>query len=157
MLGGSNNLGFDLFPDPVGHFGFSRHFGIAGGERVPPLPLGWYFRSFSFLTVIFLLQANFFRPYWQFDLLHFDMDLPDTNFNTSYWCLAINVCMLMDVKTACQGCQGCPCIFFLIAFLKHFSINQLIKMDCNWCSTAFCTEYIWLSNEVCLYNFWHLQ
>ena len=30
----SNNLRFDLFPDPVSHFRLS--------ERVPPLPQGWY-------------------------------------------------------------------------------------------------------------------
>ena len=36
--------------DPVGHFGapwrpfgFCRRCGVAGGERVPPSPLGWYF------------------------------------------------------------------------------------------------------------------
>ena len=34
MIGGSNNLRFDLFPDPIGYFGYS--------ERVPPVPLGWY-------------------------------------------------------------------------------------------------------------------
>ena len=44
------NLGVDTFPDPVGHFrspgghfGFCRQCGVAGGERVPPSPLGWYF------------------------------------------------------------------------------------------------------------------
>ena len=44
------------FPDPVSHFGapwqlfwilqavrFCRQCGVAGGERVPPSPLGWYF------------------------------------------------------------------------------------------------------------------
>ena len=37
----ANNLGLDPFPDPidhlgppVGHFGFSRRYGVAGGERV---------------------------------------------------------------------------------------------------------------------------
>ena len=37
------------FSDPVGHlgppgghFGFCRRCGVAGGERVPPSPLGWY-------------------------------------------------------------------------------------------------------------------
>ena len=31
---------------PGGHFGFCRRCGVAGGERVPPAPLGWYFISF---------------------------------------------------------------------------------------------------------------
>ena len=46
----ANNLGLDPFPDyvchfwpPGGHFGFCRRCGVAGGERVPPAPLGWYF------------------------------------------------------------------------------------------------------------------
>ena len=49
LIGGSNNLRFNLFPNPVGHFGLSRRLGhplttgVAGGERVPPAPLGWYF------------------------------------------------------------------------------------------------------------------
>ena len=30
LIWGSNNLGFDLFPDPVGHFGLSRWWGGAG-------------------------------------------------------------------------------------------------------------------------------
>ena len=25
-----------------GHFGFCRRCGVAGGEQVPPAPLGWY-------------------------------------------------------------------------------------------------------------------
>ena len=44
------NLGEDTSPDPVGHFGAQwqavrrcRRCGVAGGERVPPAPLGWYF------------------------------------------------------------------------------------------------------------------
>ena len=50
MIEGSNNLRFSLFPDPVGHFGLYGQLGIegvAGGERVPPAPLGWYFTEFS--------------------------------------------------------------------------------------------------------------
>ena len=42
------NLGVDTFPDPFGHFGAHwqavwrcRLCGVAGGERVPPAPLGW--------------------------------------------------------------------------------------------------------------------
>ena len=56
MIGGANNLRFNLFPDPVGHFELSGGLGVvggaalqvlrvAGGERVPPAPLGWYFAS----------------------------------------------------------------------------------------------------------------
>ena len=33
---------------PVGHFRFRRRYGVAGGERVPPVPLGWYFNIFDF-------------------------------------------------------------------------------------------------------------
>ena len=29
-----------------GHFGFCRRCDVAGGERVPPAPLGWYFCRF---------------------------------------------------------------------------------------------------------------
>ena len=43
------NLGVNTFQDPVGHFwpprghfGFWRRCSIAGGESVPPAPLGWY-------------------------------------------------------------------------------------------------------------------
>ena len=28
LFGGSNNLGFDIFPDPVNHFGLSQHAGF---------------------------------------------------------------------------------------------------------------------------------
>ena len=38
------NLRVDTFPDPVGHFGCC----VAGGERVAPAPLGWYFPHFHF-------------------------------------------------------------------------------------------------------------
>ena len=52
---GSNNLGLNLCQDPVRHFwapwwpfwtllvvGCSRWCCVAGSERVPPPPLGWY-------------------------------------------------------------------------------------------------------------------
>ena len=42
LLRTSKNLGVDTFPDPVGHFGFGRWCSVAGSERVPPSPLGWY-------------------------------------------------------------------------------------------------------------------
>ena len=45
-------LKFNLLPDPVSHFRVGgevlqavrccRWCGVAGGERVPPAPLGWY-------------------------------------------------------------------------------------------------------------------
>ena len=41
------NLGVNTCPDPVGHFGFCRRCGVAGGVRVPPAPLGWYSWVFS--------------------------------------------------------------------------------------------------------------
>ena len=34
LLGGSNNQGFDLFPDPVGHFGLSGRLGVADGAAL---------------------------------------------------------------------------------------------------------------------------
>ena len=34
-----------------GHFGFCRGCGIAGGERVPPSPLGWYLSNILFLIL----------------------------------------------------------------------------------------------------------
>ena len=43
----TKNLGVHTFPDPVGHFGFCRQCGIAGGEQVPPSPLGWYLFIFK--------------------------------------------------------------------------------------------------------------
>ena len=48
LFRGSNNIGFELFPDQVGHFELSRRWwccrlcGLVGGERVPLSPLGWY-------------------------------------------------------------------------------------------------------------------
>ena len=35
---------------PGGHFGFCRQCHVAGGDRVPPLPLGWYFNIIFFFT-----------------------------------------------------------------------------------------------------------
>ena len=50
---------FNLWPDPVGHFGdpwwpfwIWRRCGIAGGERVPPLPLGIPTNCLSFVVPI---------------------------------------------------------------------------------------------------------
>ena len=34
MIGGSNNLRFNLFPDPVSHFGLSGRLGVAGGAAL---------------------------------------------------------------------------------------------------------------------------
>ena len=34
LIGGSKNLRFNLFPDPVGHFGLSRRLGVAGGSAL---------------------------------------------------------------------------------------------------------------------------
>ena len=49
LTGVPKNIGVETFPDPVGHYGapqrpfwFCGRCGIAGGERVPPAPLGWY-------------------------------------------------------------------------------------------------------------------
>ena len=41
-LGPCSDLSASFWP-PGGHFGFCRRCGVAGGERVPPLLLGWYF------------------------------------------------------------------------------------------------------------------
>ena len=53
LTGAPQNLGVDTFLDPVGHFGAHWHAvrrcrrcGVAGSERVPPAPLGWYFNRF---------------------------------------------------------------------------------------------------------------
>ena len=52
MFRESNNIWFDLFPDPVGHFKQAvrccRLYGVAGGERVPPSLL--YFQRPNFFT-----------------------------------------------------------------------------------------------------------
>ena len=69
LLRTPKNLGVDTFPDPVGHFGAPwrpfwilqavrrcRRCGVAGGQRAPPSPLGWYFFfffSFFFSVVYF--------------------------------------------------------------------------------------------------------
>ena len=34
LIGGPNNLRFNLFPDPVGHFGLSGQWGVAGGAAL---------------------------------------------------------------------------------------------------------------------------
>ena len=47
MIRGSNNLRFNLFPDPIGHFGLSGRLGVAGGEREPQAPLGWYCHQYQ--------------------------------------------------------------------------------------------------------------
>ena len=79
-----NDLGVHPFPDPVGHLGspggyfgllrFSwkewsnqavrccRRCGVAGGERVPPSPLGWYFvpvLSNTILSLVFFMFSSF--------------------------------------------------------------------------------------------------
>ena len=54
LIGAPNNLGFNPFPDPVGHFGTPCRCGVAGGERVPPAPLGWY------LDRLFLDEKSYF-------------------------------------------------------------------------------------------------
>ena len=66
------NLRVDTFPDPVGHFGAPwqpywilhavrrcRQGGVAGGERVPPSPLGWYYNvGFIYcLTLINMIEC----------------------------------------------------------------------------------------------------
>ena len=44
-MGAPKNQEVDTFPDPVGHFGFCRWCGIAGGERVTLAQLGWYLHT----------------------------------------------------------------------------------------------------------------
>ena len=41
--GSVKHLGVYPYPDYICHFGYFLQCGIAGGERVPPAPLGWYF------------------------------------------------------------------------------------------------------------------
>ena len=42
-MGAPKNQRFYPLLDPIFHFGFYRQCGIASGEQVLPLPLGWYF------------------------------------------------------------------------------------------------------------------
>ena len=60
MIGGSNKLRFDLFPDPASHFAVScyRHWSFAGGERVPPAPLGWYSTVFQLWLCQYVFNAT---------------------------------------------------------------------------------------------------
>ena len=56
-MGVPKNQGVETFPDPAGHFGAPWwlflilqavwRYGVACGERVPPLPLGWYIQVLS--------------------------------------------------------------------------------------------------------------
>ena len=51
---------------PGGHLGFCRRCGVAGGERVPPLPLGWYSWDieacfFANLSFFFCSRKGFFN------------------------------------------------------------------------------------------------
>ena len=41
-----------IFGPPGGHFGFCRRCGVAGGERVSPAPLGWYYNAKQQLIII---------------------------------------------------------------------------------------------------------
>ena len=63
------NLGVDTFPDPVGHFGAHWHAvwrcGVAGGERVPPAPLGWYSEKFFLCDV----KLNITKPNFSGDTI----------------------------------------------------------------------------------------
>ena len=59
MIRGSNDLGFDLFGEPVSHFEAgdevlrcNRRCGVAGAEREPPALLGWYY----YLRMIYMLR-----------------------------------------------------------------------------------------------------
>ena len=77
MTGAPQNLGVDTFPDPVSHFWAHwrpfwilqavrrcRRCGVAGGERVPPAPLGWYSdnywgnRTFLWKSRIFMRSSR---------------------------------------------------------------------------------------------------
>ena len=62
LTGAPKNLGVDTIPDPVsyfeahsGHLGLCRRCSIAGSERVPLAPLGWYY-----LNVYLHIYINFF-------------------------------------------------------------------------------------------------
>ena len=56
-MGVLKNLRVDTFPNPVHHFVFCRQYGMAGGERVPPVPLGWYIvKLHSDLRILTQLQ-----------------------------------------------------------------------------------------------------
>ena len=47
-----------IYGPPTGHFGFFMRCGIAGSERVPPSPLGWYYIiSYQLVGFYILLTA----------------------------------------------------------------------------------------------------
>ena len=52
----------------VSHFGFTRGYGVAGGERVPPAPLGWYFGP----KIIKIWTPNFVGPKNFLDKIFFE-------------------------------------------------------------------------------------
>ena len=54
------------FGAPGGHFGFWRQCGVAGGQRVPPSPLGWYW--YLHIHLSFWSFCNF---WWYFIVFTF--------------------------------------------------------------------------------------
>ena len=77
VIRGSNNQRLDQTPLAIlgptgGHFGFCRRCGIAGGERVPPLPLGWYSNNkewlwgeqLPFSQISYHFNLSFFYPFY---------------------------------------------------------------------------------------------
>ena len=60
----AKNLGADPFRHfgaPGGHFGFCRRCDVAGDERVPPSPQGWYYFVFSYLSWLNYFVADFLK------------------------------------------------------------------------------------------------
>ena len=73
------NIGLDAFQDPVGHFGpTGRQCGIAGGERVPPVLLGWYSSSYSFWGRLLNVHNVYIK--FAFDINKIRPETPEINF-----------------------------------------------------------------------------
>ena len=100
----SKNLGINIFPDPVGHFALSRRWGVADGEQVLLLPLGWYTLSLS--SLICLSQ-----------LFHLNMSLSSLTLDHSILtCQSLHVTFYITLQT---------CNFLLSTFHSWYSILDL--------------------------------
>ena len=59
----SNNLGLDLFPDPVGHYGLSRQLGVVVGAGLESVSAPWYSKIFHLIdNIILFVNYNLQTP-----------------------------------------------------------------------------------------------